>query len=105
MSRIVIDNVTKEIIGIGTFKGYWDNGYPIITDLNGNDCAYVSQAVNLFELDSIPENIEPFKYCYTEEKGFYENPSYEEPVEPEPEQKYTLDEAAAIIASEVASDE
>lgn len=91
MSRIVVDNTTKEIIGIGTFKGYWDNGYPIITDANGNDCAYVPHSVSLFEVDSIPESVEPFKYCYTEEKGFYENPEYEEPeepIEPDPIQEY-----------------
>lgn len=31
----------------------------------------------------IPENIEPMKWCYTAEKGFYENPDYEPPVIPE----------------------
>lgn len=27
----------------------------------------------------IPEDIKPGKYCYTEEKGFYLNPDYDEP--------------------------
>lgn len=34
-------------------------------------------------IDSIPENIEVLKWCYTPEKGFYENPGYTPPVIPE----------------------
>lgn len=39
----------------------------------------------------IPENIEPLKWCYTPEKGFYENHDYEPP-EPEPEDTITQDD-------------
>lgn len=31
----------------------------------------------------IPANIEPMKWCYTAERGFYENPDYTPPVIPE----------------------
>ena len=39
----------------------------------------------------IPENIEPMKWCYTAERGFYENPDYTPP-EPEPEDPITQDD-------------
>lgn len=77
--KIVANKGTFEVIAIGTFKEYWDNGYPIITDLNGMDCAYPLDFYNFFDIDSIPEDYIPGKYCYTEEKGFYLNPDYVEP--------------------------
>lgn len=57
--------------------------------------------VNFIEVEneSVPNDFELYKYCYTEEKGFYDNLNRKEP-EPT-EQMYTLDEAAAILASEV----
>lgn len=33
----------------------------------------------VYEIETIPENIEPQKYCYTEEQGFYKNADYVEP--------------------------
>ena len=50
----------------------------------------------MIEVDSFPDDIEPTKYCYTEEKGFYVNPDWKEP-----EKYYTLDEAANILVQEV----
>ena len=32
---------------------------------------------------SIPDGVELLKWCYTDEKGFYENPDYEPPVIPD----------------------
>ena len=42
----------------------------------------------VFEVDEIPENVIPGKYCYTEEKGFYENPNWVEPEVEDPIQEY-----------------
>ena len=42
-------------------------------------------------VDDIPANIEPMKWCYTAERGFYENPDYTPP-EPEPEDPITQDD-------------
>lgn len=77
--RIVVTKDTLIVSAIGTFKEYWDNGYPIITDSNGNDCAYPDVLFDFFDVEAVPEDYVPNKYCYTEEKGFYLNPDYVEP--------------------------
>lgn len=77
--RIITDTETSILIAIGTFKEYWDNGYPIITDSNGNDCAYPTNDTTMHEVDSVPDCVEPEKFCYSTDAGFYENPNYIEP--------------------------
>lgn len=39
----------------------------------------------LKEVDSLPADYADNKYCYTEEKGFYLNPNYVEPINTEEE--------------------
>ena len=34
------------------------------------------------EIEYIPEEVQPYKYCYTEEQGFYLNPNWVEPPKP-----------------------
>ena len=72
----------NRILNIGKELDYMDNGYPRIVEKN---IAFPTEMVNVYELEEIPENIEPEKYCYTTEKGFYENESYEEPIQEETE--------------------
>lgn len=43
----------------------------------------------VYEVDEIPDGVEPFKYCYEENKGFYKNPNWREPTEAE---KYGVSE-------------
>lgn len=81
---------------------YLPNGYPMIVSL---DIAWIAEEVDVFQGVDVDDGVEKYKYCYTEEKGFYENPNWLEPEEPIEHAKYTLDEAAAIIASEVANNE
>ncbi|MFC0414502.1 hypothetical protein ACFFHH_03415 [Cytobacillus solani] len=38
---------------------------------------------NILKVETVPEGVAPFTYCYTPEKGFY---PYVEPPEPVPEQ-------------------
>nr|DAW07867.1 MAG TPA: hypothetical protein [Caudoviricetes sp.] len=72
------------------------------TQSNGNyfiperNIAIPPHLCEMIEVDSFPDDIEPTKYCYTEEKGFYVNPDWKEP-----EKYYTLDEAANILVQEV----
>ena len=54
----------------------WSNGYPY---LPGKRTAFVSGTVNIIEVDSVPEEVIPEQYCYTEADGFYPNPNYREP--------------------------
>lgn len=77
--KVITSTESAEVITIGTLKEYWDNGYPIITDMNGIDCAYPTGLTVMHDVGSIPEEVAPFKYCYTEADGFYKNPNYEEP--------------------------
>jgi hypothetical protein len=75
---IITETETNVYVTKGKLKEYWDNGYPIITDENGNDCAYPTGMFTLHETD-VPDGVEPQKYCYTPEQGFYENENYKEP--------------------------
>lgn len=83
MADIIVEKSKNALVGIGIFKGYLDNGYPIITDTDGIDCAYPSDLVVMYKNVVIPDGVQQSKYCYTEEKGFYENPEYEEPEAPD----------------------
>lgn len=55
---------------------YWSNGYPVLMPKN---IAFVVNKVNVLEVSEVPAEVEPKKYCYTTEQGFYENPDYEPP--------------------------
>lgn len=51
------------------------NGYQALIEEN---IAFVPHIVNIYQnVDAT--NIIPYKYCYTPEQGFYENPNYVEP--------------------------
>lgn len=93
---------SNEIIAVTkTTSSTVDEGYTRI-----DDCGFIVKAsgYDFSEVDEVPNEVVPYKYCYTAEKGFYINPNWNEEPEPQ-EQLYTLDEAAAIIASEVAGNE
>lgn len=76
---IITDTDSARLIAMGTFKEYWPNGYPIITDASGNDCAYPTNFTTMHEVEDIPEDVVPEKYCYTPEDGFCKNLDYVEP--------------------------
>lgn len=73
---IIVRKEDNTISGIGKFLDYLDNGYPRLVE---EDIAFVSEQVNVFEVDSIPAEVIPAKYCYTEAEGFYINPNWKEP--------------------------
>lgn len=77
--HIITDTDSARLIAVGTLKEYWPNGYPVITDTNGNDCAYPTSFSTMYEVAEIPDGVEPEKYCYTEADGFYANPNWIEP--------------------------
>ena len=58
----------------------------IITDENHVITAMSTGLISIpngIIVDDIPENIEPMKWCYTAERGFYENPDYTPPIIPD----------------------
>lgn len=73
---IIANKIDNDILGLGKNLDYLDNRYPRLVD---EDIAFVSDAVNVFEVDSIPAEVIPAKYCYTEAEGFYINPNWKEP--------------------------
>lgn len=40
------------------------------------------RGIQAFNVPTGSEDIEPYKYCYTVEKGFYPNPNWKEPLKP-----------------------
>lgn len=85
----------NRILMMGERMDYMSNGYPRLVDEN---VAFPSFMVNvngepvpegetadkpLPEGVEVPEGVEPEKWCYTKEQGFYENPDYEPLVGPE----------------------
>lgn len=73
---IIVTNKLDVIIAMAEEIKYQANGYPVIDGV-----AYPPEITNLFSVESIPSDIEPEKYCYTSELGFYENFNYFEPNE------------------------
>ena len=67
-------------------RGKWENDPTMetyrIKDGNAYKYAIIAD-FGLHEVDSLPEDYEPNKYCYTESEGFYLNPDFEEPVSDE----------------------
>ncbi len=61
-------------------KGRYENDQTIDTYriVKGESNEYcVIDNFKVYEVEMLPENYEPNKYCYTVEQGFYLNPNYE----------------------------
>lgn len=45
-----------------------------------DDCRFIVKAsgYNFHEVEEVPSGVVAYRYCYTTEKGFYENPDWEE---------------------------
>lgn len=64
-----------------------------------DDCRFIVKAsgYNFHEVEDVPNGILAYKYCYTIEKGFYENLDW---VEPEPNITIT-DEQRDLVVDEI----
>ena len=61
-------------------KGVWDNDLSMETYRIKNEEVYHYAVISnfvLYEVEELPADFEPNKYCYTAEVGFYENSDYE----------------------------
>lgn len=67
---IVIGKKNNVILSVGEMA-YWDNEYPIVGGI-----AFCPDDVLLFDVKELPPDFDTYKYCYTEEAGFYKNPKY-----------------------------
>ena len=82
--KIITNNNVVFNYGDEIELGRWENDSTMDTYRikNGDNYQYavVSDFV-LHEVESVPEDFESNKYCYTEADGFTLNPDYEEPKE------------------------
>ena len=79
--KILTNNNVVFTYGNNIEKGRWENDPTMDTYRikNGENYQYAVLAFELHEVESLPEDFVPNKYCYTEVEGFYINPDYVEP--------------------------
>lgn len=72
--------ISGETIELGRWEN--DSTQDTYKITNGDNTQYAVVAnFELHEVESLPEDFEANKYCYTEADGFYANPDYIEPSE------------------------
>lgn len=70
---ILTNKADNVILDICKELDYMENGCPRDID---KDIAYPSNTTVVHKLDTIPEDVEERKYCYTPENGFYINKKF-----------------------------
>lgn len=78
---IIVNKTDKHIINYGNSVEYLSNGSPHLIDRN---LRYEKDKVLVYEGITLPKEVEPSKWCYTPEEGFYKNPDFLEYTEPSP---------------------
>ncbi len=73
---VIANKKDNEIIMIGNQLDYMGNGYPRLIE---EDTAFPDWMVDVHEVETTPEEVQPGEYCYTKEQGFYLNPNWTEP--------------------------
>ena len=80
MKYVLVDN-QDVVMHISDTINYQENGNVLV---DNDSLAYAKILVKkVHEVEEVPSEVVPYKYCYTEEDGFTANPNY---VEPEPSQ-------------------
>ena len=80
MKYVLVDN-QDVVMHISDTINYQENGNVLV---DNDSLAYAKILVKkVHEVEEVPSEAVPYKYCYTEEDGFTANPNY---VEPEPSQ-------------------
>lgn len=80
--KYILTYVDNSIFNIGKIeKGTFGGTEELykVTDENGVEHYAVTNGYTDYEVESIPEDYVPDKYCYSEENGFYINPNYVDP--------------------------
>lgn len=80
----ILTNKKNEIIAISNICERIEEYRNI--KLDDHNIAYApDETINIYEVQSVDEGICESRYCYTEADGFYVNPNYVEPVDPNAE--------------------
>lgn len=93
MKYVILAMDDKRIIHLSDDLGYQSNGNYLI---NNGTIAIPPSICEMVMVDSVPDNVEPEKYCYID-NTFVENPNWSEPVE---EEYLTPDEVISILTGE-----
>lgn len=70
----IFTNENDVIFHISETLDYQSNGNYLVD--NGKLAIPPVLVKEMFEINEIPAEVEAYKYCYTKEKGFYENEKY-----------------------------
>lgn len=76
---IIIETKTEKYLDSCGEYQQKENGYIV------NDCVYSLNWAEMKEIEEIPTEVKPQKYCYNATDGFYLNPNYVEPIDPNQE--------------------
>lgn len=96
--KVVVYN-DNSIAAIREEISYQSNGN-VITD-RGQAIAEIL-VKGVYNVEEIPSEVEEYKYCYTEEKGFYKNENYKELVNQEEiETRVSLVEERITLAEDI----
>lgn len=76
---LITNKDNNRIVMWGEVLDYMENGYPRLVD---EDTAFYPEAFIVHEDVTIEEGVEPGKYSYTAENGFYVSATYVEPNNP-----------------------
>lgn len=75
----IITNENNVIMFLGNTRGKTSDGRRYFyEDSNGSRVAFAIEH-NEYVIESVPSEVIPEKYCYTEAEGFYINPNWKEP--------------------------
>lgn len=73
----ILTNINDEIFNISETKGYQENGNYLMNEgMVGEEAIPQNQVKGIFEMETIPDNVCEVQWCYTEERGFYENENH-----------------------------
>ena len=78
MKYVLTDKDDHRIMHMSDDLGYQSNGNYLIY---GGELAVPPILADMAEVQSVPEGVEPEKWCYADGE-FYANPNYVEPMEP-----------------------
>lgn len=76
--KIAVDRSSNVVVFIGQLQETWPNGYPVLQDSVGNSVAFPPEFIEIMDVDVVPEDVIPIKYCYSTNKQFYLNEEYVE---------------------------
>ena len=112
MAYVITTKEDNRILAIGRVMDYMENGYPRLVEQDvafPDKLVYVNgettNGVDIPESLEIPAGVKPEEWCYTKDKGFYENTGEIDYNAPVPEAEVVEEPAEAEPAEEPADEQ